>query len=171
MTAAWNRRSRIRPCPCTSSCPCSRCRRPYSRPCPYTSSGPCRRACPCRRSLPGGPGSSRWKTTWRRTIRSAPSPRCRSSGLPGQRPSSVTSSTLSLQHSPLRCLLVVESREPSAVTPHLLRAVDSTGLLDPREISPVIKSCGDVRHPHHTLMLGRLRVLVPSNALYESGGS
>src|SRR4029077_14692954 len=44
--ASLTRRSRSRPCPCKSSCPCNRCHRPCSRPCPCRSFGPYKRAFP-----------------------------------------------------------------------------------------------------------------------------
>src|ERR1700722_7428685 len=65
--ASSSRRLRSRPCPCKSSCLCSRCRSIYIRPCPCRSSDPCKRAFPSpwnlRASDPTGPRACR-KEGW-----------------------------------------------------------------------------------------------------------
>jgi len=51
-SALVNHRSRSRPCPCKSSCLCSRCRSIYIHPCPCRSSDPCKHAFPSPCRLP-----------------------------------------------------------------------------------------------------------------------
>jgi hypothetical protein len=85
LPASCCRRSRSRPCPCKSSCLCSRCRSPCSRPCPCRNFGPYRRAflspscqpsslCPERkRKL--SPRAPDWKPgCWRWCPRASPRP-------------------------------------------------------------------------------------------------